>query len=362
MGSDHLYKRQQITGIDEQGNVIQDETGIRGIDNAEQLKVTNATNLANIELAKYQNRVERENWNAQNEYDSPAAQRQRLIDAGLNPLFYSGSIDSGNNQNAAGVANMAVASNPQLPGTAARLNAQLSGLNGANNSLLSLKQLAIQDKRADAEIQQLNSSTEVNRQQAKKISADYHVSLAQAHNLLKDLDVKNADIKVKCAQYDELIAAKREKEANSILASERAQTEKALRDSRLNQIITATLKDKGELEKINAFIVNLNDEHIKNGKSIDAAEMDNIMKFIEMQFKQANLQTEWEKNQAQILKELYGVLAPAKAEALHLAGVPAASGNSKVISGTNNYVGTPGMNYTPNAVYSDKGFSYVNSQ
>lgn len=45
---------------------------------------------ANLALAKYQNDYNTEMWNKQNEYNSPINQRQRLIDAGLNPNIMYG--------------------------------------------------------------------------------------------------------------------------------------------------------------------------------------------------------------------------------------------------------------------------------
>lgn len=46
-------------------------------------------NKANMELAKYQYEKNLEMWNRQNEYNTPLAQRKRLIEAGLNPgLMY----------------------------------------------------------------------------------------------------------------------------------------------------------------------------------------------------------------------------------------------------------------------------------
>lgn len=50
-----------------------------------------ATNKAQMELAKYQYEKNLEMWNRQNEYNLPSAQRQRLLDAGLNPALMYGS-------------------------------------------------------------------------------------------------------------------------------------------------------------------------------------------------------------------------------------------------------------------------------
>lgn len=64
-----------------------------------------------MDMAKWQNDINRENWQLQNEYNSPAAQMARLQEAGLNPnLVYNG----GSATTAAG--SMAPAANPGVPG------------------------------------------------------------------------------------------------------------------------------------------------------------------------------------------------------------------------------------------------------
>lgn len=50
----------------------------------------------NKEMAEYQWNKELEMWNRQNEYNSPKAQMQRYIDAGLNPNLVAGQGSSGN--------------------------------------------------------------------------------------------------------------------------------------------------------------------------------------------------------------------------------------------------------------------------
>lgn len=63
-----------------------------------------------MEMAKWQNDINRENWQMQNEYNSPAAQMARLQEAGLNPnLVYNG----GSATTAAG--SMAPAASPGTP-------------------------------------------------------------------------------------------------------------------------------------------------------------------------------------------------------------------------------------------------------
>lgn len=51
----------------------------------------------NLSEMDYQARLAREQWQRQNEYDSPAAQMQRLKDAGLNPDLMYGGLQNGNN-------------------------------------------------------------------------------------------------------------------------------------------------------------------------------------------------------------------------------------------------------------------------
>lgn len=59
------------------------------------LQATRETNKANRELAQYQNEWNLAQWNRQNAYNTPAAQRQRYEDAGINPYFALGNIAPG---------------------------------------------------------------------------------------------------------------------------------------------------------------------------------------------------------------------------------------------------------------------------
>lgn len=59
------------------------------------LQATRETNKANRELAQYQNEWNLAQWNRMNAYNTPAAQRQRFEDAGINPYFALGNIQAG---------------------------------------------------------------------------------------------------------------------------------------------------------------------------------------------------------------------------------------------------------------------------
>lgn len=62
------------------------------------LEATKETNSANLKLAQFQNEWNIAQWNRQNAYNTPAAQRARYEDAGINPYFALGNIQSGNAQ------------------------------------------------------------------------------------------------------------------------------------------------------------------------------------------------------------------------------------------------------------------------
>lgn len=82
------------------GSILGGLTGLFGSNHAssQSLKATRETNKANRELAQYQNEWNLAQWNRQNAYNTPAAQRARYEDAGINPYFALGNIQSGNAQ------------------------------------------------------------------------------------------------------------------------------------------------------------------------------------------------------------------------------------------------------------------------
>lgn len=56
--------------------------------NKKNLQIARETNQANKDINQSQLDYNWQMWHAQNEYNNPAAQRQRLVDAGLNPIYY----------------------------------------------------------------------------------------------------------------------------------------------------------------------------------------------------------------------------------------------------------------------------------
>lgn len=94
------------------------------------------TNQQNFQNMVYQNNWNREQWNLENKYNSPAAQSQRLREAGINPnmVFGNGSVSEAGSLQSAPV-NAAVA--PQMPYVGADIaNGVYTGINAYNQSQL----------------------------------------------------------------------------------------------------------------------------------------------------------------------------------------------------------------------------------
>lgn len=64
--------------------------------NENNLRIARETNQANAWIADQNNRFNERMWNLQNEYNTPLAQKQRLLDAGLNPNLMMNGGDTGN--------------------------------------------------------------------------------------------------------------------------------------------------------------------------------------------------------------------------------------------------------------------------
>ena len=93
-----LPKEVAAAGVTALGNVI---GGIFGSSSAKaaakaQLQAVRETNEANARLAQKQNEWNLEQWNRENAYNTPEAQRARYEAAGINPYFALGNIQSGN--------------------------------------------------------------------------------------------------------------------------------------------------------------------------------------------------------------------------------------------------------------------------
>lgn len=80
------------------GSILGGALGLFGSSKAASasLQATRETNKANRELAEYQNEWNLAQWNRQNAYNTPVEQRKRYEEAGINPYFALGNMNSGN--------------------------------------------------------------------------------------------------------------------------------------------------------------------------------------------------------------------------------------------------------------------------
>lgn len=101
------------------------------------------------EMAALQNQYNIDMWQRNNEYNSPAAQMQRLSDAGLNPNLAYGSVSTGNSSNApsAVAPRQMVANNSEIYGSA--LKDGLSVIQGLLSLQSTIKQNHLLDEKAE---------------------------------------------------------------------------------------------------------------------------------------------------------------------------------------------------------------------
>ncbi len=105
-----------------------------------QLQAARETNEANYRLAQKQNEWNVEQWNRENEYNTPAAQRARYEEAGINPYFALGNIQSGNADSlmSADLANQQAPSDSAFANMAASGQALGNGIANAGASIANM--------------------------------------------------------------------------------------------------------------------------------------------------------------------------------------------------------------------------------
>lgn len=156
---------------------------------------TNANNRAQLQLAEYQYSKQLEQWNRQNEYNSPKAQMQRYKEAGLNPnLIYS----QGSNGNAASSPEYSA---PTLQSGAQYSSAAAGSIGGAIGTYQNLANLQQQINESNARISNLNAQATYTKARAlteywNKFIAEYKAgSLKIANNYLdKYYDLRNSNM------------------------------------------------------------------------------------------------------------------------------------------------------------------------
>lgn len=143
MRGDYTYKSPKL------GDTRTDRT------NKANLAISRETNAYNYLLASKQNDWNIEQWNRENAYNTPSAQRQRLLDAGLNPNLM---LDGGDTGNARGLdsANYANAQSTTMENPAQEKLGMLQSIQGV---LQSANETAMQYAKQRSEIANLDSQT-----------------------------------------------------------------------------------------------------------------------------------------------------------------------------------------------------------
>lgn len=350
------HKVDFYTGVDENGNLTTTSGTVYGMDNSSSARTTNATNAFNFQAQQFlqaqQNAYNTEMWERENEYNTPAAQRQRMIEAGMNPLYYNGSMSNGN------ATSSPISASPAFQAQSPSLNPffgdQIQGLQGINSAignLLESKKVAIADKKADAEISRLNTQNEESRATISKISSSIGVDTATASKLYSDIEVNNSAIQMNYANVEKMTHEGK-------LAYERAVTEQLGRDLSFDKIRSSIALDNAnvakrseEIKEIQQHVELMVKEALLKGVQIDIANLEYIERDIKNVYVAANEQAAYERNKAEIQKALWGAITPAISYAKDLVSPDEKDGiNSRALFGDSNREVFPGSSGSPSYV------------
>ena len=177
-------------------NYLSEPKRVQSKDNWTQANMVDATNMANLELAKWQYQANLEQWNRENEYNSPAAQMQRYMDAGLNPNLIYGqqNLSAGSPQ-----ASVTQLQSGKLVNTRAqRALAKLNVISGAAQQIMSMLEgyQTLQQKSAQTDM--IKANTRLIWENAENASRrgtilDYEGRQAMANTFMKQFDWKTQE-------------------------------------------------------------------------------------------------------------------------------------------------------------------------
>lgn len=184
------------------------------------LQATRETNAANLKLAQYQNDWNLAQWNRQNAYNTPAAQRARYEEAGINPYFALGNINSGQaeslmstdmarQQSGAEAYNMKAQGSQQLGAAISNASNQFAG---NLYQLEQVKALQIQNTENLLSMTKRVQGLEYDNQAKKMANELYNTNMQSLMNITKNQEresyarVAQANLQTVGSQYD--VAAK----------------------------------------------------------------------------------------------------------------------------------------------------------
>lgn len=180
------------------------------VTNANNRQLNADNNNLQLQLAREADDRNLRLWNATNQYNSPAAQRQRLIEAGLNPGLMYGGID-----NTAGVP-----ADSNVPQTSASQdqfneNAVSSAFNNAANIMDSNNALNTRIKEAQAESLEIDNQNKKDRQPLEI----QNLKLA-GEDLRQRIDENKKEAERNAERFTEEMAQSRERTKQEIIKSD----------------------------------------------------------------------------------------------------------------------------------------------
>ena len=161
-----------------------DSMSIKGSDNIAQFKEALMANQWNFAMAQEQNAWNLEQWNRENDYNSPSAQLQRLKDAGINPLM----LDKW--QNASAQSPSAADAQATLAGYTPHEALDLQKMQQAIDASHNAQSNSLDWLRLQNEQSRLRLDTAMNEEQLKAVRAG--VDLTQSQKRGQDVANKRA--------------------------------------------------------------------------------------------------------------------------------------------------------------------------
>lgn len=220
--------------------------------------------LYNLNLAKMQNKWNQQQWQMENAYNSPAAQMERMRQAGLNPdMMYGGGLEG----------NLSAAS-PEMTSGAPSSPVDWSSLSSKKtigDSLLQAKQLELMDAQIDktkeeargagfqADILASNAkfadainqgSIDLTRMQIRGISSDMQVNNAQMFKMRAETRKLNQETENLIATYDKIKAEISNLDADTAYTKLRGALDSKETDALINKMAADTRLSKAQCRAI----------------------------------------------------------------------------------------------------------------
>lgn len=207
-------------------------------------------------LAKYQNDLNVDNWNMENEYNSPKAQMERYMEAGLNPnLIYSQDNTSGSVGNASVGSGIPFKSSEQYQST---INSALGALQSYQSGVLQeqqIEQMKVNNLKTMAETANISTLTPYQRDvlgmQIKKSMSDVIKNQSDTEQGWKSLDIQDKKIAMDYSNAKSALDEQRrhnvitEEQYNKKLSLEQKDLDNRIKDSLVNRLV-ATSKMKSD--------------------------------------------------------------------------------------------------------------------